>query len=127
MFALSAHVARKYRLEFGELSMKYAIAFQFVDISPEVENHLVRYVLTQQVEFGAKDLDVVSTPDYDRINLLQEEIERLRDQLSLSSEQIKKASESRERSDAIIIQITKRLNQQETLLRRRWWHFWDRR
>ena len=128
VFTLSTRSVRKYQLEFSELSTKYAIAFQFLDISPEVENHLVRYVLALQMELQSKDMDAASVPVYDQVNLLREELNRLQEQLRLSHDQIKRGEESRYRSDTIIIQLTKRLNEQEMLLRRRrWWCFWERR
>ena len=129
IFTLSAQVVRKYRLEFGELSTKYTVALRFIDVSSEVENQLVRYLLTHQIERQPEELDAATSETVqDQINLLKEELGRLQEQLDLANEQIKRAEEARQRSDTIIIQLTRRLNEQSIQLRhhRSRWRFWER-
>lgn len=129
IFTLNAQVIRKYRLEFGELSTKYTVAFRFIDVSSEVENQLVRYALTHQMERQPEELDAATSESvHDQINLLRDELGRLQEQLDLANEQMKRAEEARQRSDTIIIQLTKRLNEQSIQLRGRHsrWRFWER-
>ena len=126
IFTLNAQVSRKYKLELGELSTKYAIAFQFVDISPDVENELRRYIFTNQVELQEDDLESPSISPQEQVRLLKDEINRLQEQLQVVNGQLKQAEEARLRSDTIIIQLTKKLNESGTVLSRgSWWRVWD--
>ena len=126
ILTLNAQVNRKYKLELGELSTKYAIAFQFVDISPDVENELMRYVFTNQVELQETDLESPSISPQEQVRLLRDEVNRLHEQLKVVNGQLKQAEEARLRSDTIIIQLTKKLNEQGTVLSRgSWWRAWD--
>jgi len=126
IFTLNAQVSRKYKLELGELSTKYAIAFQFVDISPDVENELMRYIFTNQVELQEDDLESPSISPQEQVRLLKDEINRLQEQLQVVNGQLKQAEEARLRSDTIIIQLTKKLNESGTVLSRgSWWRVWD--
>ena len=126
ILTLNAQVSRKYKLELGELSTKYAIAFQFVDISSDVENELMRYVFTNQVESQETDLESPSISPPEQVRLLKDEVNRLQEQLQVVNGQLKQAEEARLRSDTIIIQLTKKLNEQGTVLSRgSWWRVWD--
>ena len=126
ILTLNAQVSRKYKLELGELSTKYAIAFQFIDISPDVENELMRYVFTNQVESQETDIESPSISPQEQVRLLKDEVNRLQEQLQIVNGQLKQAEEARLRSDTIIIQLTKKLNEQGTVLSREsWWRVWD--
>ena len=113
-------------MELGELSTKYAISFQFVDISPDVANELMRYIFTNQVELQENDLESPSISPQEQVRLLKDEINRLQEQLQVVNGQLKQAEEARLRSDTIIIQLTKKLNESGTVLSRgSWWRVRD--
>ena len=120
VFTLNAQVVRKQPIDFGGTSNKYMVAFNFIDISPEIESQISHYVFSHQI--GSDSLQI---GDEDA-NALKSEIYRLQEQLSAAHLRIKEAEESRIRSETIIVQLTRKLNEQGTIINRRnWWKFWD--
>jgi hypothetical protein len=67
-----------------------------------------------------------SDEEANQIPALKSEIYRLQEQLRAAHLRIKEAEESRIRSETIIVQLTRKLNEQGTIINRRnWWKFWD--
>ena len=122
-FTLNAQVVRKRPLDFGGASNKYMVAFNFIDISSESESQISHYVFSHQV--GLNDTEM-GNDESSQIPALKSEIYRLQEQLRTAHMQIKEAEESRIRSETIIVQLTRKLNEQGTIINRRnWWKIWD--
>ena len=123
VFTLNAQVVRKQPIDFGGASNKYMVAFNFIDISPEIESQISHYVFSHQV--GSDSLQT-SDENANQTPALKSEIYRLQEQLRAAHLRIKEAEESRIRSETIIVQLTRKLNEQGTIINRRnWWKFWD--
>jgi len=126
VFTLNAQMVRKRLLDFGGTSNKYMVAFNFIEVSPEIEDQISRCIFTHQVGFDTSDADSLSSAESNQIPALKAEIYRLQEQLRTAYLQIKEAEESRIRSETIIVQLTRKLNEQGTIINRQsWWKFWD--
>ena len=126
VFTLNAQIVRKRPLDFGGTSNKYMVAFNFIDVSPEIEDQISRCIFTHQVGLDTSDADSLSSAESNQIPALKAEIYRLQEQLRTAYLQIKEAEESRIRSETIIVQLTRKLNEQGTIINRQsWWKFWD--
>ena len=126
VFTLNAQIVRKRLLDFSGTSNKYMVAFNFIEVSPEIEDQISRCIFTHQVGFDTSDADSLSSAESNQIPALKAEIYRLQEQLRTAYLQIKEAEESRIRSETIIVQLTRKLNEQGTIINRQsWWKFWD--
>jgi len=126
VFTLNAQIVRKRLLDFGGTSNKYMVAFNFIEVSPEIEDQISRCIFTHQVGLDTSDADGLSSAESNQIPALKAEIYRLQEQLRTAYLQIKEAEESRIRSETIIVQLTRKLNEQGTIINRQsWWKFWD--
>lgn len=127
VFALNAQMVRKRLLDFGGTSNKYMVAFNFIEVSPEIEDQISRCIFAHQVGFvDTNDADSLSGAESNQVPALKAEIYRLQEQLRTAYLQIKEAEESRIRSETIIVQLTRKLNEQGTIINRQsWWKFWD--
>lgn len=126
---ISAKIVRVYNLEVGDLSQKHTIAAEFSNMTKEQQDQIMHYVLERQIDFRYKEIvDIGPSPVYEQLTLLKDEVKRLQQQLLMTHEQIKLAEEARQRSDNIIVQLTKRLSliqRAPTSRRHKWWKFWE--
>jgi len=126
---ISAKVVRAYKLDIGDLRRKYTVAASFSDLTSEQQDQIMHYVLERQIDLQAKELlEVGASPLYEQLTILKDEVKRLENQLKMAHEQIKLAEEARQRSDNIIVQLTKRVSAMQRIQprrRHRWWKFWE--
>jgi len=126
---ISAKIVRIYKLEVSDLRRKHTVAVTFSNLTTEQQDQIIHYVLERQIDLQSKGLlEVGPSPVYEQLSLLKDEVKRLEEQLRMAHEQIKLAEEARQRSDNIIVQLTKRLSairEVPPYRRHRWWRFWE--
>lgn len=125
---ISAKIVRTYELEMGDLKRKHIVAVTFSNLTTEQQNKIMHYVLDRQLKLKSDDLLEVggSSPVYEQLALLKDEVQRLQEQLQMAHEQIKLTEDARQRSDNIIVQMTRRLSSKERKSQKhRWWRFWQ--
>lgn len=125
---ISAKIARVYKLEIGDLRRKYTVAVTFSNLTTEQQDQIIHYVLERQIDLQEKELlEISASPIYEQLAILKDEVKRIQEQLRMAHEQIKLAEEARQRSDNIIVQLTKRLSAMREVPRRKykWWRFWE--
>lgn len=126
---ISAKIVRFYNLEVGDLRQKHTVAAEFSNMTKEQQDQIMHYVLERQIDFRHKEIvDIGPSPVYEQLTLLRDEVKRLQQQLLMTRKQIESAEEARQRSDNIIVQLTKRLSliqKAPTSRRHKWWKFWE--
>jgi len=130
-FKLDGSVTRKSKHHEGTDNYQLAIKFHIEDAS--IQDDIMGYVLSRQIELKGKGLlDEVEVPLQEQIELLKEEVARLRGELELAHKRETQAAESRQMADEIILQLTKQADEQAKRMNElqrwknghRWWKFW---
>jgi len=131
-FKLDGSVTRK--TKHHEETDNYQLAIKFHIEDSSIQDDIMGYVLSRQIELKGKGLlDEVEVPLQEQINLLKEEVARLREELELAHKREAQVAESRQRADEIILQLTKQADEQTKRMSElqswknghRWWKFWQ--
>ena len=128
-FTIPANVIRIFRMRPESNVFGLGVNFKFTDFS--LQDKIVSYVLSRQIELHELGMPEVEDPLTQQINMLREEVARLREELRIAHQREAQLEEARRRSDAIIMQLTRQLEEQTRQLNRlrskvskRWWKFW---
>ncbi len=128
-FTIPANVIRIFRMRPESNVFGLGVNFKFTDFS--LQDKIVSYVLSRQIELHELGMPEVEDPLIQQINMLREEVARLREELRIAHQREAQLEEARRRSDAIIMQLTRQLEEQTRQLNRlrskasrRWWKFW---
>jgi hypothetical protein len=128
-FAIPAQIVRIFRMRPESNIFGIGVSFKFTDFT--LQDKIVSYVLTRQIELHELEIPEVQDPLVQQITMLKEEVARLREELRLAHQREAQLEEARRRSDAIIMQLTRQLEEQTRQLNRlrlkasrSWWKFW---